>query len=168
MDSIHQARLAQSVEHQTWNRRVVGCKLFKGVRTSFKLTRVVKRQRSSLKVQGQGHECCRTRMSPVVHLIVIWLPIKTEYQNVTSGRRTTRCRTKWSLQATVLNAVDRCFPKNGVETSCMAKVVLLVPVLSYLLFILINGFHFVIAFYFHRWNVYISRTLSSLRIFKNL
>ena len=24
MDSIHQARLAQSVEHQTWNRRVVG------------------------------------------------------------------------------------------------------------------------------------------------
>ena len=24
MDSIHQARLAQSVEHQTWNRRVEG------------------------------------------------------------------------------------------------------------------------------------------------
>ena len=24
MDSIHQARLDQSVEHQTWNRRVVG------------------------------------------------------------------------------------------------------------------------------------------------
>ena len=24
MNSIHQARLAQSVEHQTWNRRVVG------------------------------------------------------------------------------------------------------------------------------------------------
>ena len=24
MDSIHQARLAQSVEHQTWNLRVVG------------------------------------------------------------------------------------------------------------------------------------------------
>ena len=24
MDSIHQARLAQSVEHPTWNRRVVG------------------------------------------------------------------------------------------------------------------------------------------------
>ena len=24
MDSIHQARLAQLVEHQTWNRRVVG------------------------------------------------------------------------------------------------------------------------------------------------
>ena len=24
MDSIHKARLAQSVEHQTWNRRAVG------------------------------------------------------------------------------------------------------------------------------------------------
>ena len=24
MDSIHQARLAQTVEHQTWNQRVVG------------------------------------------------------------------------------------------------------------------------------------------------
>ena len=24
MDSIHQTRLAQSVEHQTWNQRVVG------------------------------------------------------------------------------------------------------------------------------------------------